>query len=73
MKKIIIALTIALLLIISLISCGGNNNDNNNNDKDSTGTQENEGMITETGTDTNIIDNVESMFDTVESDIMETR
>lgn len=55
MKKIIITLCLSLILIISLVSCGGKGN----NDSQSSDTK-NEGMITDTGTDTNIIEGVES-------------
>lgn len=61
MKKVIAVLCIVLILSILLISCGGNNN----NDTNTT----NEGMITETGTDTNIVDRARSMIDGVESGI----
>ncbi len=57
MKKTIAALCLSLILTLSLVSCGGNNN----GDKDSDTT--NEGMITETGTDTNIVDRARSMVD----------
>lgn len=62
MKKTIAALCLTLILSLSLISCGGNNDDK---DTDTT----NEGMITETGTDTNIVDRARSMVDGVESGI----
>ena len=66
MKKLIITLCLSLILAISLVSCGRNNNDNNN---DSTDTK-NEGMITETGTDTNIIDEVESGMKGIRDNVM---
>ena len=65
MKKIIITLCLALVLVISLVSCGRNNNDNNS----STDTQ-NDGMITETGTDTSIIDEVESGVKGIRDNVM---
>ncbi|MBR2388772.1 MAG: hypothetical protein IKB02_08405 [Clostridia bacterium] len=62
MKKTIAALCLTLILSLSLVACGGNNDDK---DTDTT----NEGMITETGTDTNIVDRARSMVDGVESGI----
>ena len=62
MKKITVMLCLALLLIISLVSCGRNNNNNTDT--------HNDGMITETGTDTNIIDDVESGIQDVRDNIM---
>ena len=67
MKKAIAALCLALALSISLVACG------KNNDNDATDTTKNDGMITETGTDTNIADRARSMVDGVESDIMGMR
>ena len=67
MKKIIITLCLTLILAISLVSCGRNNNDNNSNG--STDTQ-NDGMITETGTDTSIIDEVESGMKGIRDNVM---
>ena len=67
MKKIIIALLMATLLTMALVSCscegmgnGGNGTDTNK--KDTTDTTNSAGSITETGTDTNIVDRVESMI-----------
>lgn len=68
MKKIIAALCLTLILSISLVSCGGNKNDNNGTD-----TTKNDGMITETGSDTNIVDRARSMVDGVENDITRMR
>ena len=69
MKKIIITLCLSLILAIALVSCGKNNNNNNNTsttEKNTTeATTKNDGMITETGTDTSIIDNVESAVETM--------
>ena len=65
MKKIIITLCLSLILIISLVSCGGKGN----NDSQSSDTK-NEGMITDTGTDTNIIEGVESGVRNFGDDIM---
>ena len=67
MKKIIITLCLALVLVISLVSCGRNNNDNNSNGGTDT---QNDGMITETGTDTNIIDEVESGMKGIRDNVM---
>ena len=64
MKKFTVMLCLALLLVISLVSCGRNNNNTNNTDT------KNDGMITETGTDTNIIDDVESGIKGVRDNIM---
>ena len=69
MKKLIITLCLALILAVSLASCGKNKNNNNNNNSESTDTK-NDGVITETGTDTSIIDNVESGIKGVRDDIM---
>ena len=66
MKKFTAMLCLALLLVISLVSCGRNNNNNNNSNTDT----KNDGMITETGTDTNIIDDVESGIKGVRDNIM---
>ncbi len=52
-----------LTLCMSLVACGNNNNNDDSNGSDSTPTTtttQNDGMITDTGTDTNIIDRVES-------------
>ena len=65
MKKVIITLCLALFLITSFVSCGRNNNTNGNTDT------KNEGVITETGSDTNIIDDVESGIKGVRDDIMD--
>ena len=70
MKKIIITLCLSLIVAIALVSCGKNNNNNNNNtsttEKNTTeATTKNDGMITETGTDTSIIDSVESAVETI--------
>ena len=67
MKKTIAVLCLALALALPLASCGRNNN---NKDTDTT---KNDGMITETGTDTNIVDRAESMIDGIESDVMQTK
>ncbi len=61
MKKTIAALCLTLILSLSLVSCGGDNN----KDTDTT----NEGMITDTGTDTNIVDRARSMVDGAQSGI----
>ena len=63
MKKILLALCLALILSISLASCGGNN------DKKDTDTTKNDGMITETGTDTNIVDRARSTVDGIGRDM----
>ena len=67
MKKLIITLCLALILAVSLASCGKNKNNNNNSESTDT---KNDGVITETGTDTSIIDNVESGIKGVRDDIM---
>ena len=61
MKKMIAAFCLALILSLSLVSCGGNKK----GDTDTT----NDGMITETGTDTNVVDRARSMVDGVENGI----
>ena len=66
MKKLIITLCLALILAVSLASCGKNKNNNNSESTDT----KNDGAITETGTDTSIIDNVESGITGVRDDIM---
>lgn len=66
MKKLIITLCLALILAVSLASCGKNKNNNNSESTDT----KNDGVITETGTDTSIIDNVESGIKGVRDDIM---
>lgn len=66
MKKIIITLCLSLILIISLVSCGENDNNGSSQGSDT----QNEGMITDTGTDTNIIEGVESGVRNFGDDIM---
>ncbi len=66
MKKIIIALCLSLILIISLVSCGEKDNNGGSQSSDT----QNEGMITDTGTDTNIIEGVESGVRNFGDDIM---
>ena len=68
MKKAIAALCLALALSLSIVSCGRSNDDNSGTD-----TTKNDGMITETGTDTNIVDRARSMVNGVESDMMGMR
>lgn len=64
MKKLIVALCLALILAVSLASCGKNSNNSESTDT------KNDGVITETVTDTSIIDNVESGIKGVRDDIM---
>ncbi len=66
MKKIIITLCLSLMLAVSLVSCGNNNNNN----ESQSGQKKNDGMITETGTDTNIIEGVESGIKNFGDDMM---
>lgn len=73
MKKIIIAMCLSLIIVITLVSCGrNNNNDSKESTSTTTDTMKNDGMITDTGRDTNIVDNVESMIGGIESDIKDT-
>ena len=65
MKKIIITLALSLILTLSFTACG-RNNDNNAGGSDT----KNEGKITETGTDTNIIEGVESGIKNFGDDMM---
>lgn len=68
MKKTIAVLCLALALALPLSSCGKNDNDGKDTD-----TTKNDGMITETGTDTNIVDRGKSIVNGVENDIMGMR
>ena len=66
MKKIIIALLVLSVFAITLASCScegmtGNSESTDTQKKETTDTRESAGSITETGTDTNIVDRVESM------------
>lgn len=85
MKKIIFTLSICLILAIALVSCGKNNN---NDSKDTTtdtkrneqttnntttDTKKNDGMITDSGTGTNIIDRAENVITDVVSDVFGTK
>ena len=64
MKKLIVILLAVLILAVSLAACTPNNNGDNNessgNATSAPATTKNEGMITDTGTGTNIIDRIES-------------
>lgn len=68
MKKLIIALLITATLLALLASCTGNGSGNGSDTTDT----KNPGKVTETGSDTNIIDRVESGMDDIESDILGT-
>jgi hypothetical protein len=65
MKKLIVILLAVLILTVALAACTPNDNgDRNESTSKSTtavpSTTKNEGMITDTGTGTNIIDRLES-------------
>ena len=57
MKKIIIALCLSLIVTLSMASC------TKNDDSAKSRMRVNDGKITETGTDTNIINRAETMLD----------
>ena len=64
MKKIIAVLAVVLALSLCLSSCIKNDN------KTDTDTTNNEGMITDTGTNTDIVDRARSMIDDFRQDVM---